>query len=105
MALYDGHFMPILVETMSEREFVWLCVCEWVDFFSLFFLLKKNTVELGNLNSVRKQKTVQVRGKFWVLGVNFSVILIKGREILFELAGNSGLSEFKLSRFFCNKLV
>ena len=35
-------------------------------------------------------------------GVDFSDILIKGKEILFELAGLE-LSVFELSRFYCTK--
>ena len=43
----------------------------------------------GNSNSEGKRKTVRVSGEFYLSGVNFSEIVIKGKEIYLKLAGNS----------------
>ena len=40
-----------------------------------------------------------------VIRVSFSEILIKGKEISFELAGEFELFKFELSRFHCNQEI
>ena len=59
-----------------------------VSFLSDKYVSQALQQNLGNsINSEEKKNSLSEKG-IWVIVVNFSEILIKGKAILFELAGN-----------------
>ena len=57
----------------------WICEFHWLKLWNKEIQLEPEG----------KWKTVEFVGKIWVIGLNLSEILIKGKENLFQLAGNS----------------